>query len=96
LDCGDVVRVFINSNHPMHLHGQDAYFLGWGTGVYNETTSWLNLKDPIKTDTSSMAYSGTWIHCNLLLIIQALGSFIVFVLLLFLVTINLLIFILAY
>jgi len=44
--------------HPIHLHGHDFYIVGKGTGVWDGTTTGLNLNNPTRRDTATLPAGG--------------------------------------
>jgi len=59
---GAEVRIILNNfdggEHPFHLHGYEFQVLAWATGTYDPRTSPLNLRNPVRRDTSTVPANG--------------------------------------
>ncbi|KAH7434979.1 hypothetical protein KP509_06G043600 [Ceratopteris richardii] len=55
----DTATLFFES-HPIHLHGQNFYIVGMGTGTFNASrdTPSFNLVNPVSRNTVSVPYGG--------------------------------------
>ena len=62
-EIGDRVRIRIGNlgpmdHHPIHLHGHDFWILGQATGIFDLSTSTLNLINPPRRDVASLPANG--------------------------------------
>ncbi|KAH9870311.1 hypothetical protein IAQ61_005785 [Plenodomus lingam] len=44
--------------HPIHLHGHDFYIVKTGSGIWDGTTTGLNLNNPTRRDTATLPRNG--------------------------------------
>jgi hypothetical protein len=58
LDKQNITDIQYRLVHPIHLHGHDFWIIGQETGIFDLSTSNLNLVNPTRQDVASLPANG--------------------------------------